>query len=41
MKVHSTNYFDTFIEVAEDTKADSGTTPPTKEKRLLPKCNTI
>ena len=35
MKIHSTNYFDTFIEVAEDTKADSGTTPPTKEKKTV------
>jgi hypothetical protein len=25
MKVHTTNYFDTFIEVAEDTKTDRGT----------------
>ena len=30
MKVHSTNYFDTFIEVAEDTKATCGTQPPSK-----------
>lgn len=29
-KIHSTNYFDTFIEVAEDTKATSGTKPPEK-----------
>lgn len=35
MKIHSTNYFDTFIEVAEDTKADSGTKPPTKEKKTV------
>ncbi|MDO6761728.1 DUF6157 family protein [Tamlana sp. 2_MG-2023] len=35
MKVHTTNYFDTFIEVAEDTKADSGTKPPTKEKKTI------
>ncbi|HEV7347513.1 DUF6157 family protein [Telluribacter sp.] len=32
MKTHSTNYFDTFIEVAEDTKVNSGVKPPTKEK---------
>jgi hypothetical protein len=32
MKEHSTNYFDTFIEVAEDTKADRGTAPPSKDK---------
>ena len=30
MKVHSTNYFDTFIEVAEDTKATYGTQPLSK-----------
>lgn len=35
MKIHSTNYFDTFIEVAEDTKAVSGTKPPTKDKKTV------
>ena len=30
MNVHTTNYFDTFIEVSEDTKAMSGTIPPSK-----------
>ncbi len=30
MKLHSTNYYDTFIEVAEDTKATAGTRPPSK-----------
>ncbi|WP_187264684.1 DUF6157 family protein [Pontibacter beigongshangensis] len=35
MKAHSTNYFDTFIEVAEDTKTTCGTPPPTKEKRTV------
>ncbi len=35
MKTHSTNYFDTFIEVAEDTKADSGTEPPAKDKKTV------
>lgn len=35
MKVHSTNYFDTFIEVAEDTKASSGTVPPSKENKTV------
>lgn len=35
MKVHSTNYFDTFIEVAEDTKADRGTIPPAKDKKTV------
>ncbi|WP_205509221.1 DUF6157 family protein [Longitalea arenae] len=29
-KIHTTNYFDTFIEVAEDTKATRGTVPPSK-----------
>lgn len=32
MKQHTTNYFDTFIEVAEDTKVTIGTTPPEKDK---------
>ena len=35
MKTHSTNYFDTFIEVAEDTKAESGTIPPAKNKKTV------
>ena len=35
MKIHSTNYIDTFIEVAEDTKADFGTIPPAKEKKTV------
>lgn len=35
MKIHSTNYFDTFIEVAEDTKADFGKIPPSKEKKTV------
>lgn len=30
MKTHTTNYFDTFIEVAPDTKATAGTKPPSK-----------
>lgn len=30
MKVHSTNYHNTFIEVAEDTTAVKGEIPPTK-----------
>lgn len=29
-KTHTTNYFDTFIEVAEDTRATCGTQPPSK-----------
>ena len=35
MKIHSTNYFDTFIEVAEDTKANCGTKPSTKEIKTV------
>lgn len=35
MKVYTTNYFDTFIEVAEDTKANCGTTPPAKGKKTV------
>lgn len=30
MKMHTTNYFDTFIEVSEDTKATHGTVPVSK-----------
>lgn len=29
-KIHTTNYYDTFIEVAEDTKVFCGTKPPFK-----------
>jgi hypothetical protein len=32
-KVHTTNYYDTFIEVAEDTKATCGTIPLSKDGR--------
>ena len=35
MKIHTTNYVDTFIEVAADTKADSGVKPPEKEKKTV------
>ena len=35
MKIHSTNYFDTFIEVAEDTKVDRGTVPTAKDKKTV------
>lgn len=35
MKTYTTNYFDTFIEVADDSKAESGTKPPTKEKKTV------
>jgi hypothetical protein len=30
MKTHTTNYFNTFIEIAEDTKVTCGTIPPSK-----------
>ena len=32
---HTTNYIDTFIEVAEDTKADHGTVPPSKDIKTV------
>lgn len=35
MKIHSTNYFDTLIEVAPDTKVNYGTPPPSKEKKTV------
>lgn len=35
MKTHTTNYFDTLIEVAEDTKATTGTKPPSKDKKTI------
>ena len=35
MKVHTTNYFDTFIEVSDDTKVNSGTPPPSKDKKTV------
>ncbi len=36
MKIHTTNYQDTFIEVAEDTKANSGIVPVSKgEKKTV------
>lgn len=35
MKIHATNYFDTFIEVAEDSKKDCGTNPPVKAKKTI------
>ncbi len=35
-KIHTTNYYDTFIEVAEDIKVHSGTIPPSKtDKRTI------
>lgn len=33
MKIHSTNYFNTFIEIAEDTKVTCGTIPPSKSDK--------
>lgn len=35
MKTHTTNYFNTLIEVAEDTKVDRGTNPPAKDKKTV------
>lgn len=31
MQTHTTNYYDTFIEIAEDSAAASGTVPPLKK----------
>ena len=33
IKMHTTNYFDTFIQVAEDTKVNCGTKPPSRVKK--------
>lgn len=35
MKLHTTNYFDTFIEVADDAKANSGIKPPTECEKTV------
>ncbi len=35
MKLHSTNYSDTFIVVAEDTNATQGIIPPAKNKKTI------
>lgn len=35
MKTHTTNYIDTFIEVADDTKASTGTKPPSKDTKTV------
>lgn len=35
MKIHTTNYFNAFIEVAEDTKAIAGTIPPAKATKTV------
>ena len=37
MKAHTTNYFNTFIEVADNTKATCGTRPPSKDKKTVAK----
>jgi hypothetical protein len=35
MKLHTTNYFDTFIEIAEDTKVNKAMFPKSKEKKTI------
>lgn len=35
MEKHSTNYFNTFIEVAEDTKREISSKPPLRDKRTV------
>ena len=35
MKAHTTNYFNTFIKVADNTKATCGTRPPSKDKKTV------
>ncbi len=35
MKIHTTNYKNTFIEVSEDTKATAGTPPPSKKIKTV------
>lgn len=35
MKFHSTNYINTFIEVAEDTQVSEGTAPPIRNKKTI------
>lgn len=34
-KIHTTNYLNTLIEVAEDTKTTEGNRPPSKEKKTV------
>ena len=34
-KVHTTNYVNTFIEIADDCKAEMGTVPPTKQEKTV------
>lgn len=35
MKIHTTNYLNTFIQVAEDSKARAGEMPPDKEPKSV------
>jgi len=35
MKIHSTNYFNTLIEAAADTKVVKGTIPPSKSNKTV------
>lgn len=35
MKLHSTNYYNTLIEIAEDSKLKIGTKPPVKSKKTI------
>ena len=35
MKIRTTNYFDTFIEVADGTKVNCGTQPPSKDRKTI------
>ncbi|MFZ4261593.1 DUF6157 family protein [Sphingobacterium sp. HJSM2_6] len=35
MKIHSSNYVNSFIEVSEDTKAVNGTPPPKKDHKTI------
>ena len=33
--MYTTNYFDTFIEIADDTQVNCGTQPPSKDKKTV------
>jgi hypothetical protein len=35
MKTYTTNYYDTLIEIAEDSRVSSGTNPPQKSKKTI------
>lgn len=35
MKIHTTNYIDTFIEVAEDTGVSKGNIPPKRDRKTI------